>query len=59
MKKIGKFFMSVKREMKKVPFPNKKEMVTYSTATIAYVIFFGLFFSLTDFILAGIRTLVG
>ena len=51
--------MSVKREMKKVRFPNKKEMITYSTATIGYVIFFGLFFSLTDFILAGIRTLVG
>ena len=59
MKKIGKFFMSVKREMKKVRFPNKKEMITYSTATSGYVIFFGLFFSLTDFILAGIRTLVG
>ena len=59
MKKIGKIFMSVKREMKKVRFPNKKEMITYSTATIGYVIFFGLFFSLTDFILAGIRTLVG
>lgn len=59
MKKIGQFFMGVKREMKKVRFPNKKEMATYSVATIGYIVFFGIFFSLTDFILAGIRTLVG
>lgn len=59
MKKIGQFFMNVKREMKKVRFPSKKELATYSIATIGYVVFFGVFFSVTDMVLAGIRTMVG
>lgn len=59
MKKIAKFFVSVKREMKNVRWPNKKEMITYSIATISFVIFFGLFFTLTDSGIALVRTLIG
>ena len=33
------FLKEVKSEMKKVRFPNKKEMITYSIATISLIIF--------------------
>ena len=52
------FLKDVKSEMKKVRFPNKKEMITYSVATISLVIFFALYFGLLDLIIAGIKTLV-
>ena len=44
MKKIARFFISVKKEMGKVRWPNKKEMLTYSIATISFILVFGLFF---------------
>mgnify|MGYP000288550916 FL=1 len=52
------FLKEVKSEMKKVRFPNKKEMITYSIATISLIIFFALYFGLLDLIIAGIKTLV-
>ena len=33
MKKIARFLVGVKKEMKKVRWPNKKEMITYSALT--------------------------
>lgn len=57
MKKFRKFLFGVKREMEKVRWPNKKEMVTYSIATIIFVIFFAAFFTITDLGLAGIEVL--
>lgn len=59
MKKILKFFIGVKKEMAKVRWPNKKEMIKYSIATISFIMFFGVFYALTDFILAGIKTIIG
>lgn len=44
MKKIKKFFSEVRKEFSKVKWPNKKDMVKYSVATIVFVIFFALFF---------------
>ena len=58
MKKIARFLVGVKKEMKKVRWPNKKEMITYSVATISLVIFFALYFGLLDLIIAGIKTLI-
>ena len=58
MKKLRKFLDEVKKELKKVRWPNKKEMVKYSVATIIFVIFFAVFFYLIDLAVAFIRTLV-
>ena len=55
MKKVRKFLFGVKKEMAKVRWLNKKETVTYSIATICFVLFFALFFTLTDLTLAGIE----
>ena len=59
MKKLARFFISVKGELKKVRWPKKKEMVTYSAATLTFILVFAAFFSLTDFILANLKVLVG
>ena len=59
-KKVKKesFFKSVKNEMGKVRWPLKKEMVKYSIATLSFIIFFALFFTLVDLIIAGVKMLV-
>ncbi|NLM63031.1 MAG: preprotein translocase subunit SecE [Mollicutes bacterium] len=58
MKKIIEFLKDVKKEMKKVRWPNKKEMATYSIATISFIIFFALFFMIIDIVLATLKTWV-
>ena len=58
MRKVKQFFDEVKKELKKVRWPNRKEMLKYSVATISFVIFFALFFYLIDIAVAFIRTLV-
>lgn len=59
MKKIAKFFVGVKGELKKVRWPNKKEMLKYSIATISIMIMFGLFYTIIDLASAGIKMLIG
>lgn len=54
MKAIARFFANVKKEMTKVRWPKKKEMVEYSIATIAVVCFFMVFFALSDGIISAI-----
>ena len=60
-KKVKKesFFKGVEKEMGKVRWPLKKEMIKYSIATLSFIIFFGLFFTLGDLIIAGFKMLVG
>lgn len=52
MKKIIKFFKGVKKEISRVRWPNKKEMVKYSIATITFILFFSIFFYTFDAIVA-------
>ena len=52
MKKIAQFFLGVKKEMGKVRWPNRKEMVKYSVATISFIIVFA--FVGSDAILSAI-----
>ncbi len=58
MKKLKKFFSEVKKELGKVKWPNKKDMVKYSIATITFVIFFAVFFYAIDMAVAFIKSLV-
>ncbi len=58
MKKIFNFLKEVKKEMKRVRWPNRKEMISYSIATISFVIIFAFFFAITDIVLAFIKQLV-
>ncbi len=56
VKKEG-FFKSVKSEFKKVRWPNRKEMVKYSIATIIFILFFAAFFSIIELIAWLIKTM--
>jgi preprotein translocase SecE subunit len=59
MKKIAKFFVGVKKEMKKVRWLNKKDLAKYSVATITFIVIFMAFFALSDVVLSYIRSVVG
>ena len=53
-----KFFSNVHKEMKKVRWPKKKEMLKYSLAVLTCIIVLSLFFTLSDLIIAGVKTLL-
>lgn len=59
MKKFAQFISGVKKEMAKVRWPNKKEMVTYSIATISFIAIFTLFFIGTDAVLGALVKVFG
>ena len=59
MKAIARFFVNVKKEMKKVRWPKKKEMIKFSVATISVLCFFMLFFSCIDGMLSAIVKVLG
>ena len=54
MKAVARFFVNVKKEMKKVRWPKKKEMIKFSIATLIVICFFMLFFLLSDGIISWI-----
>jgi len=55
MKAVARFFVNVKKEMKKVRWPKKKEMIKFSVATIVVICFFMLFFTASDIIISLVR----
>jgi len=59
MKKVIKFFKGVKKEISRVRWPNKKELIKYSIATIIFILFFALFFYLFDAIIAVLIKIFG
>jgi preprotein translocase subunit SecE len=48
MQRIINFFKEVVREMKKVSWPNRKELVNYTAIVLATVAFFTVFFAVVD-----------
>lgn len=58
MKKLARFLVSVKAEMKKVKWPEKKTITAYSIATLTCVLVIALFFASLDLILTGIKMVV-
>ena len=58
MKKLARFLVSVKKEMAKVRWPEKKELIKYSIATICVVLVFSAFFGLLDVVLASIKMVI-
>ena len=58
MKKLARFLVSVKKELKKVKWPGKKDMVKYSIATLTFILFFSVFFALGDLIIAAVKMMM-
>ncbi|MED4970286.1 preprotein translocase subunit SecE [Parageobacillus toebii] len=48
MQRIMNFFKEVAREMKKVSWPSRKELVNYTAIVLATVVFFTVFFAIVD-----------
>lgn len=46
--KIFAFFKNVTREMKKVSWPKRKELTSYTITVIATVVFVTIFFTVVD-----------
>lgn len=57
-KRIVNWFKSVGKEVSKVKWPSKKEMIKYSVATIVFVVFFALFFYVIELLMAFLKSLV-
>lgn len=63
---IKKFFYSIFnfiresiRELKKVRWPSRKELISYSKVVIFTVIFVTVFFVIIDFIISALLNLIG
>lgn len=52
------FFKQVKKELKKVSWPSKKNMIKFSITTICFILLFSLFFFGLDSIFAFIKGLM-
>lgn len=48
MQRILGFFHNVGSEMKKVRWPNRKEMTKYTITVITTIVIFAIFFTLVD-----------
>ena len=56
--KKDNLFLQIRKEMSKVHFPNKTDMIKYSIATISFVIFFGIYFYLIQLAMAFIKSII-
>lgn len=59
IKRIARFLVATKQEMKKIKWLTKKEMAKYSIATLSIMVFLGLYFLLADFLIGSMKVLVG
>jgi preprotein translocase subunit SecE len=48
MRRIINFFKEVGREMRKVSWPKRKELINYTVTVLATVVFFTVFFAVID-----------
>jgi preprotein translocase subunit SecE len=48
MSSIMKFFRNVSSEMRKVSWPKRKELTTYTITVVSTVVFLAVFFAVVD-----------
>lgn len=53
------FLTKVRKEMKKVRWPKRKEMAKYSFAVLLCIIILSLFFVASDLLITAVRTVIG
>ena len=56
MKNIVDYFKGVKKEISRIRWTNKKDLLKYSVSTILFVLFFGVFFYAIDMLVALLRS---
>jgi preprotein translocase subunit SecE len=58
IKKLGKHFKDVRQELKKVHWPNRRELTLFTTVVLAAIFFIGVFFWILDTGFAGMLRLI-
>lgn len=56
MSKVVDYFSGVKKEVSRIKWTNKKDLLKYSTATVIFMLFFGVFFYAIDLLVALLRS---
>ena len=57
-KGIGRFFMNMKHELKKVSWPTKKEMINYSVVVFAFMLVMTVIIGVFDFAAGALVNLI-
>ena len=56
MSKVVDYFSGVKKEASRIKWTSKKDLLKYSTATVMFMLFFGLFFYVIGLLVALLRS---
>ena len=56
-KSIGKYFRGIGKEIKRIKWTSGKDLVKYSVAAVAFVLFFGIYFYGIDWLALLVRSL--
>ena len=56
-KSISKYFKGVGKEIKRIKWTSGKDLVKYSVASVAFVLFFGIYFYGIDWLALLVRSL--
>ena len=56
-KRVSKYFKGVFKEIKRIRWTDRKDLLKYSICTLAFVLFFGIYFYAIDWIVLLIRSL--
>lgn len=54
---VAKYFKGVLKELKRIRWTDKKDLLKYSICTLLFVLFFGLYFYAIDWIALLVRSL--
>lgn len=50
------YFKGVKKEISRIKWTSKKDLIKYSVSTVLFMLFFGVFFYLIDLLVAVLRS---
>ena len=56
-KRVIKYFKGVGKEIKRIKWTEKKDLLKYTLCTLAFVLFFGIYFYAIDWIVLFVRSL--
>lgn len=56
-KRIAKYFKGVGKEIKRIRWTDRKDLLKYSICTLVFVLFFGVYFYAIDWIALLVRSL--
>ena len=56
MKKLVEYFKGIKKEISRIKWTNKKDLLKYSVSTVVFMLFFGVFFYAIDMLVALLRS---